>query len=89
MFWKKKEEVEEGPEFNDDFGMSERPSMPGEPSFDRPASSALSKLSNLEKPSGDFEKDVKLILAKLDAIQALLDNLNQRVKNIERIAESE
>jgi len=93
MFWNKKKEDEE-PSFDEDFGMSDRPVMPGsETSFERSAPSALSKLSELDSQghssSGDFEKDVQLILAKLDAIQHLLDNLNQRVKNIERIAESE
>ena len=32
------------------------------------------------------EKDLELISAKLDAIKALLDNLNQRVASLERIA---
>lgn len=32
------------------------------------------------------EKDLELISAKLDAIKALLESLNQRVANLERIA---
>lgn len=31
-------------------------------------------------------KDIEIISAKLDAIKAMLDNLNQRIANLERIA---
>ncbi len=94
-WWRKKEEEE--PQFEEDFGLSERPKMPTDSGFERssmerPMSSALSKLSEVEShgvSSGDVSKDIQLILAKLDAIQHLLDNLNQRIKNLERIAESE
>jgi hypothetical protein len=94
MFWKKKKDVLDDLNFDEDFGMNDRPKMPSsEPNFDKPSvSPALAKLSALESPggtSGDLEKDMQLILAKLDTIQQMLDNLNQRVKNIERIAESE
>ena len=96
-WWKKKEEPSEEAEFEEDFGLSERPRMPSDSGFEksdlaRPMSSALSKLSEVEShgiSSGDVSKDVQLILAKLDAIQHLLDNLNQRIKNLERIAEGE
>lgn len=37
-------------------------------------------------PSQITEKDLELISAKLDAIKALLESLNQRVANLERIA---
>ncbi|MBI5066019.1 hypothetical protein HZA97_07315 [Candidatus Woesearchaeota archaeon] len=96
-WWKKKEEPSEEPEFEEDFGLNERPRMPTDSGFERssmerPMSSALSKLSEVDShgvSSGDVSKDIQLILAKLDSIQHLLDNLNQRIKNLERIAESE
>ncbi|MBI2564956.1 hypothetical protein HYV79_03120 [Candidatus Woesearchaeota archaeon] len=42
-----------------------------------------------EQPTGDMKKDLELLNAKLDAIKALLESLNQRVEHIERIAEGE
>lgn len=39
--------------------------------------------------SSDMQKDIQILSLKLDAIKSTLDSLNQRVANIERIAENE
>lgn len=36
-----------------------------------------------------LQKDIQILSLKLDAIKAELDNINQRIKNIEAIAEKE
>ncbi len=38
---------------------------------------------------GDLQKDIQILSLKLDAIKAELDSMNQRIKNIEAIAEKE
>lgn len=38
---------------------------------------------------GDLGKDIQILSLKLDAIKAELDSMNQRIKNIEAIAEKE
>jgi hypothetical protein len=37
----------------------------------------------------DLQKDMQIISLKLDAIKAELDSMNQRIKNIENIAQKE
>lgn len=39
--------------------------------------------------TGMIEKDVQLILSRLDYIRSSLDNLNQRMENLERMARGE
>jgi chaperonin cofactor prefoldin len=39
--------------------------------------------------SNDLQKDIQLISLKLDAIKSELDAVNQRLRNIESIAERE
>jgi hypothetical protein len=41
------------------------------------------------QPMTHLEKDVQIVLAKLDAIKSELDSLQQRVQKIERIAEAD
>lgn len=36
-----------------------------------------------------ISKDIELLSAKLDALKALLENINQRLQNLERIARGE
>jgi hypothetical protein len=55
---------------------------PGTPSYPQPGQSQSISDINLGK-------DMELISAKLDAIKAELDSINQRLKRIERIAEGE
>ena len=40
-------------------------------------------------PQQGMDKDLQIISLKLDAIKSELDNLNQRMKNLEMIAEKE
>ena len=64
------------------------PSMPGMPSS-RPAASEFESQRQAQQqfmqPSS-VEKDIQILNAKLDALKAILDNINQRLANIERIA---
>lgn len=39
--------------------------------------------------AGHMEKDLQIIIAKLDAVKSELDSLHQRVQRIERIAEAD
>ena len=39
-----------------------------------------------QQPASDVSKDIQILSAKLDSLKAILDNLNQRLANIERIA---
>ena len=40
----------------------------------------------LQEATTTLEKDIQLLSAKLDSLKAILDNINQRLANIERIA---
>ncbi|MBN2459259.1 hypothetical protein JXB28_03155 [Candidatus Woesearchaeota archaeon] len=54
---------------------------PGSSSYSQPGSQSVSDIN--------MGKDLEIINAKLDAIKAELDSVNQRLKRIERIAEGE
>ena len=56
---------------------------------EREYSSALPSQAPASMLSGSSEKDLQLILAKLDAIKSELDSLHQRVRKIEQIAEAD
>jgi len=91
-FWKKKPE--------DDFSLPPL-EMPGtdmpplqaftperSPLAEPPPFTPSSTGSPFAQPSSSPDKDMQLIIAKLDTIKAQLDNLNERVARIERIAEA-
>ncbi len=40
-------------------------------------------------PTVSISKDFEILSAKLDALKALLENINQRLQNLERIAQGE
>ncbi len=93
-FWKKHEEEtpleESAPQ---DLGMSEEmPTDLSMPKFEAKvpkfAEGFISKEGNREA-SGDMQKDIQLILSKLDTIKAIVDSLDHRIERLERIAESE
>ena len=42
-----------------------------------------------QSQGNDLQKDIQILSLKLDAIKAELDSINQRIKNIETIAEKE
>ncbi|MGV8150680.1 MAG: hypothetical protein ACP5NV_03060 [Candidatus Woesearchaeota archaeon] len=42
-----------------------------------------------QNPDNDLQKDLQILSLKLDAIKAELDGMNQRIKNIEQIAQKE
>jgi hypothetical protein len=44
---------------------------------------------NAQQPGSGLEKDIQIISLKLDAIKSEMDSMNQRIKNIEMIAEKE
>lgn len=54
---------------------------PGASSYNQPSQQSISEIN--------MGKDLEIINAKLDAIKAELDSVNQRLKRIERIAEGE
>jgi len=39
-----------------------------------------------QQTTDDTNKDIQILSAKMDALKAILDNINQRLTNIERIA---
>ena len=63
-----------------DFSSARNPSIPSSPVS-----------QNIRQPSQQYssEKDYEVLSAKLDALKAILDNINQRLANIERIANQE
>lgn len=46
-------------------------------------------VSQTNPASGHVEKDLQIVIAKLDAIKSELDSLHQRVQKIERIADAD
>ena len=81
FFWKKDDLAEEKPlELglgNDTTGL---PPVPEEPNFEEPSAFSQQQTSTMNK-------DLELISAKLDALKPLLESMNQRLTNIERIAQ--
>ena len=71
------------------------PEMPGPmPSREPPESpssfSARESFAPYQAPSAaPMSKDLELISAKLDALKAILDNINQRLTNLEKMAQGE
>lgn len=87
-FWRKKKDL---PEIDRDLILDE-PSAPPrlepeEPSFLRHSELQASALSS--QNSSNLEKDIQLILAKLDTIRISLESLNHRVEHLEKIASGE
>jgi hypothetical protein len=74
-------------------GMSSNASM--NPSTVNLSTMGFSSMNNMQSQqyaqaqSPGFEKDLQIISLKLDAIKSEIDSINQRVKNIENIAEKE
>lgn len=88
-FWKKKEEgfdmpPDEGPFKSSVSPQEEEMGMPKiEPTM--PKFAAFEQKE--ERGTGDMQKDVQLILSKLDTIKAIVDSLDHRIARLERIAE--
>ncbi len=72
---------EAGVGLQDDFGMQQYPQQYPQPQFQPESVQSMQGFRN--------DRDMELISAKLDAIKAMLENLNQRVANLERIAGGE
>jgi len=75
----------------EDFGMSPQhfqypqPSVPQSPYI---PSSPPNNNNNIQQ-SGYNNKDMEVVSSKLDAIKAVLDAINQRLANLERISSGE
>jgi len=78
------------------FGMPPHQQMPQQQKQFTPEDFGFEKVPQNQQPRGsfggsvseiNFGKDLEIISAKLDAIKAELDSMNQRLKRIERIAE--
>ncbi len=67
-------------------GGSPMPGAPVAPNLGPPTEEPKPAASMMQQ-SGSLEKDIMLLSAKLDSLKALLDNINQRLANIERIAQ--
>jgi len=68
---------------------SEVPEEPAGPAFEMPPGgpqTAAAPPSRGYMPQPSQTRDIELISAKLDAIRAMLENINQRLANLERIA---
>ncbi len=81
-FWKKEEN-----------SVPEEMPMPSEsegfpPSFEREQPSFVDSFKDLNQTqsSGNIDRDIQLILSKLDTIKATLENINHRLESLERIA---
>ncbi len=68
-------------------GPPETPAPPslGPPETPAPAPSALAQ-AQAAMPQTSIEKDIQILSAKLDSLKAILENIHQRLVNIERIA---
>jgi len=83
-FWKKEED-----------SVPEEMPLPTEDTFaprleqEQPSFVESFKDLHQTQSSGNMERDVQLILSKLDTIRATLENINHRLENLERIAQSE
>jgi len=91
-----KKEFETEPGFPEEPGMhpapkapEEMPEEPAGPAFGAPPGRphAAAPPAYMPTPSG-AGRDIELLNAKLDAIKAMLENINQRLTTIERIAKS-
>ncbi|MFH0978723.1 MAG: hypothetical protein V1837_05470 [Candidatus Woesearchaeota archaeon] len=78
---------------NPDFNL---PSMPNTPGFDSAmfdkSPNIPSAFAQLDKPvlqGNNIQKDIELIGAKLDALRAQMESMNQRLISIESIAKHE
>lgn len=62
---------------------------PGEPFGEEPASPRMMAFPQQMQPPVSVSKDLEILSAKLDALKALLESINQRLQNLERIAHGE
>jgi hypothetical protein len=80
-----------------DFSTSETQNPGLSPNYGSPSNAVNLSTMSLNNPNvqnqgfqgNNLEKDIQIISLKLDAIKSEIDNINQRVKNIEMIAEKE
>lgn len=74
------------PSMGNDFGQGFHEQM--QPSMNL-SSQQFQPVQQMQNQGGDLQKDIQILSLKLDAIKAELDSMNQRIKNIESIAEKE
>ena len=90
-FWKKNEEGFDG--LPEDGGspfkssVSPREEELGMPKIEPTMPKFASFEQKEERGTGDIQKDVQLILSKLDTIKAIVDSLDHRIARLEKIAE--
>lgn len=93
-FWKKNDiglpPVNQSMGFNDDFNQQQYQPQPYQQQFMPQQNFAPPMMESMQNQQGfRNDRDTELISAKLDAIKAMLENLNQRIANLERIAGGE
>lgn len=74
---------------NPDMNAAQGIPRPRDPSTREPDSGVPQGLSQQGGSQGHTEKDLQLILAKLDALKSELDSVHQRIQKIERIADED
>jgi hypothetical protein len=70
-------------------GMGMNPMDTSSNSFNAVNLSTMGMNAQQYPQSGNVEKDMQILSLKLDAIKSELDNISQRLRNIETIAEKE
>lgn len=80
------------PDFNQQMGITKPEQMSPPQDFftqGRTENNNQSIGSNTSGASGHIEKDLQIIIAKIDALKSELDSIHQRVQKIEKIAETD
>ena len=96
LFGKRKEETESMPELTRDelgLGLEERQMPEEQPPIGAPPGFGMPGFTQepmQQKPQPQMaqphEREYEVLSAKLDALKAILDSINQRLENLERIA---
>ena len=100
LFGKKKKEEEfpgidsEGirmPDFEESaLPPEEQPPIGAPPGFGMPGFSPMQQSGmQMQQQTPQYAREYEILSAKMDALKAILDSINQRLENIERIARGE
>lgn len=75
------------PEYNDDGQQGFQQSSFSQSSFQQPTQQSAQQ--SFQEPKSSTSKDLELISSKLDYLKAAIDNMNQRIANLENLAKGE
>lgn len=86
--FKKKEQPEELPDISrEELGLPPEQSSAEGPDIHAPPGMGIENYQQPQQPQEN--KDIQILTAKVDALRAVLDSINQRLENLERIARGE